>query len=200
PIVYGNTKIASFYRKSIGLNDFSFNVISSPEHANEKRANIINCWDEDVKITPGEVNETGGKYAFLSLEKATNDLIDGKIDALVTAPINKKNIQSEHFAFPGHTEYIQSKTDASDVLMFMISDEIRVGVVTGHIPIADVASTLTKEKIISKLRLMKESLMNDFWIEAPKIAVLGLNPHAGDNGLIGNEEHEIIQPAIEMAK
>jgi len=200
PIVYGNTKIASYYRKSIGLNDFSFNVIHSPEQANEKRANIINCWDEDVKITPGENNATGGKYAFLSLERATNDLIAHKIDALITAPINKKNIQGENFAFPGHTEYIQSKTGANDALMFMISEDLRVGVVTGHIPISEVPSALTKEKIISKLRLMKESLKNDFWIENPKIAVLGLNPHAGDNGLIGNEELEIISPAIEAAQ
>lgn len=199
PIVYGNTKIASYYRKTIGLNDFSFNVIQSAAQANDKRANIINCWDEDVKITPGEANEVGGKYAFLSLEKAVQDLLTGEIDALVTAPINKKTIQSDLFEFPGHTEYIQSKANAEDVLMFMISDELKIGVVTGHIPISQVAENITKENIVSKLKLMNESLKTDFWIEKPKIAVLGLNPHAGDDGLIGKEEKEIIEPAIELA-
>src|SRR5690606_9994879 len=124
PVVYGNTKIASYYRKIIGLNDFSFNVIQSATLANPKRSNIINCWEEDVKITPGEANETGGKYAFLSLERAMEDLLAGEIDALVTAPINKKTIQSELFDFPGHTEYIQKKANADDVLMFMISDDL----------------------------------------------------------------------------
>ena len=138
PIVYGNTKIASYYRKNIGLNDFSFNVISDAEQAHEKRANMINCWEEDVKITPGEANETGGKYAFLSLENAVNDLINGKIDALVTAPINKKTIQSENFNFPGHTEYIQSRANSEGSLMFMISEDLRIGVVTGHIPVKQI--------------------------------------------------------------
>ncbi|WP_118193332.1 4-hydroxythreonine-4-phosphate dehydrogenase PdxA [Albibacterium indicum] len=200
PIVYGNTKIASYYRKNIGLNDFSFHVINHPDQANDKRANMINCWDEDVKITPGEENETGGKYAFLSLEAAMNDLLDGKLDALVTAPINKNSIQSEAFKFPGHTEYLQSRTGASDSLMFMISDDLRIGVVTGHIPLKDVSQYLSSEQIVSKLQLMNQCLRNDFWIEKPKIAVLGLNPHAGDHGLIGTEEKEIIQPAIERAQ
>lgn len=199
PVVYGNTKIASYYRKIIGLNDFSFNVIQSASLANPKRSNIINCWEEDVKITPGEANETGGKYAFLSLERAMEDLLAGEIDALVTAPINKKTIQSELFDFPGHTEYIQKKANAEDVLMFMISDDLKVGVVTGHIPISEVSKSLTKEKIVSKLTLMNETLKTDFWIEKPKIAVLGLNPHAGDDGLMGMEEKEIIEPAIELA-
>lgn len=199
PIVYGNTKIASYYRKTIGLNDFSFNVIQHANQANPKRANIVNCWTEDVKITPGEANETGGKYAFLSLEKATDDLLSGEIEALVTAPINKKTIQNDLFNFPGHTEYIQSRVNAEDVLMFMINDEVKIGVVTGHIPISEVSRSITKESILSKLKLMNESLKTDFWVEKPKIAVLGLNPHAGDNGLIGVEEIEIIQPAIEMA-
>lgn len=199
PIVYGNTKVASYYRKIIGLNDFSFNVIQNAGQANPKRANIINSWEEDVRITPGEANETGGKYAFLSLENAMNDLLAGEIDALVTAPINKNTIQSEQFSFPGHTEYIQSKTNSQDSLMFMISDELKIGVVTGHIPLADVSKSITKGGIVSKLKLMNETLKTDFWIEKPKIAVLALNPHAGDDGLIGQEEKEIITPAIEMA-
>jgi len=200
PIVYGNTKIASFHRKALGINDFSFNVINSPDQAHSKRANMVNCWQEDVKITLGEENETGGKYAFLSLKQATDDLIAGKIDALVTAPINKHNIQQEGFDFPGHTEYLQSRTQSSDALMFMICEDLRVGVVTGHIPVKDIAPNITLDAIVSKLRLMDASLKQDFWVQKPKIAVLGLNPHAGDNGLIGREDDEIVSPAIEQAK
>jgi len=200
PIVYGNTKVASFYRKALGMNDFSFNVIPSAAQVNPKRANMINCWEEDVKIEPGIINETGGKYAFLSLDKAVEDLIAGNTEALVTAPINKHNIQSEAFHFPGHTEYIQHKTNSQDSLMFLVGEDLKVGVVTGHIPVAEVAQSITKESIISKLQLMHNSLKGDFWIQKPKIAVLGLNPHAGDNGLIGKEELEIIIPAIEEAR
>ena len=200
PIVYGNTKVSSFHRKVLEINDFSFNVIDSPEHAHTKRANMINCWQEDVKITLGEENEIGGRYAFLSLKHAVDDLVAGKIDALVTAPINKHNIQREEFDFPGHTEYLQARTESDDVLMFMISDDLRVGVVTGHIPVKDIASNISTEAIVSKLRLMDASLRKDFWIQKPKIAVLGLNPHAGDSGLIGVEDEQIIAPAIEQAR
>lgn len=199
PIVYGHTKVASYHRKALGINDFMFNVINSADAANPKKANLINCWEEDVKIDLGEANETGGKYALLSLEKATEDLINGHIDALVTAPINKHNIQSESFNFPGHTEYLQQRTGGNNVLMFMISEDLRVGVVTGHIPVQEVPSAITKEKIVKKLLMMNESLKKDFWIEKPKIAVLGLNPHAGDNGLLGKEDSEIISPAIQEA-
>lgn len=200
PIVYGNTKVASFYRKALSINDFSFNVINHPNQANAKRANMINCWEEDVRIEPGVVTEAGGKYAFISLEKAVTDLLAGGIDALVTAPINKHNIQSDNFSFPGHTEYIQHRTNAADSLMFLVSEDFKTGVVTGHIPVGEIAKSITKESIVSKLELMRNSLKSDFWIQKPRIAVLGLNPHAGDNGLIGKEETEIIIPAIEEAK
>ncbi|MXV51065.1 4-hydroxythreonine-4-phosphate dehydrogenase PdxA [Pedobacter sp. HMF7647] len=199
PIVYGHTKVASFHRKTLGINEFNFNVINQASQAHTKRANMINCWEEDVKIELGLANETGGKYAFLSLDRAVNDLITGQIDALVTAPINKHNIQSDQFSFPGHTEYIQDKAKGADSLMFLVSDDIRVGVVTGHVPVKEVPEKITKEAILSKLKLMHESLKLDFWIQKPKIAVLGLNPHAGDNGLIGNEENETIIPAIREA-
>lgn len=199
PIVYGHTKVASFHKKTVNAHDFSFNVINHPDQAVAKKANMINCWTEDVKIELGVANEIGGKYALLSLERATDDLIKGHIDALVTAPINKHNIQSETFNFPGHTEYLQEKSGSKDVLMFLLSDDLRVGVVTGHIPVQDVAKNITKEKIAQKLSLINESLKKDFWIEKPKIAVLGLNPHAGDSGLLGKEEEEIISPAIQEA-
>jgi len=200
PIVYGHTKVASFYRRAIEVNELNFNVITHPSQAQPKRANMINCWNEDVKIEPGIVNKEVGKYAFMSLEHATNDLLSGDIDALVTAPINKDTIQSEDFNFPGHTEYLQMRAGSPDSLMFLVSDTLRVGVVTGHIPVAKIAESITTEKILSKLRLMDASLRNDFWLRKPKIAVLGLNPHASDNGLIGNEEQNIIQPAIDEAR
>ncbi|MFC7526527.1 4-hydroxythreonine-4-phosphate dehydrogenase PdxA [Parapedobacter sp. GCM10030251] len=200
PVVYGNTKVASFHRKALGINDFSFHVINSPEQAHHKRPNIINCWPEEVKISLGEENEIGGKYAFLSLKHAVDDLIAGKIDALVTAPINKHNIQRSEFEFPGHTEYLQSRTNSENVLMFMISEDLRIGVVTGHIPVKDIAPSIHVEAIVSKLSLMNASLKRDFWIQKPKIAVLGLNPHAGDHGLIGSEDEQLIVPAIEQAK
>ncbi|HVW13008.1 MAG TPA: 4-hydroxythreonine-4-phosphate dehydrogenase PdxA [Mucilaginibacter sp.] len=200
PIVYGQTKIASFHRRTTGINELNFHVINHPGQAQQRKANMINCWEEDVKIDLGEINETGGKYAFLSLQRATNDLVNGDIDALVTAPINKDNIQSEEFKFPGHTEYLQERAGATDVLMFLVSESLRVGVVTGHIPLKTVAGNITTEKILAKLKLMDASLRQDFWIRKPRIAVLGLNPHAGDNGLIGNEEQEIVIPAINEAK
>lgn len=199
PIVYGHTKVASFHRKALGLSDFSFNVINQASAANPKRANMINCWEEDVKVELGQSTQTGGKYALLSLEKATEDLIKGEIDALVTAPINKYNIQSETFNFPGHTEYLQERAGSADVLMFLVSEDLKVGVVTSHIPVKDVPSSITTEKIVKKLTMINDSLKKDFWIEKPKIAVLGLNPHAGDNGLLGKEEDEIIKPAIQEA-
>jgi 4-hydroxy-L-threonine phosphate dehydrogenase PdxA len=171
PIVYGHTKVASFHRKTLSINDFSFNVISNPEQAHDKRPNMINCWEEDVKIELGQTTETGGKYAFISLERAMEDLLSGKIDALVTAPINKHNIQNEEFQFAGHTEYIQNRTNSPDSLMFLVSDDLRVGVVTGHIPVSEVAQKVTSEKILAKLNLMNQSLKKDFWVQKPKIAV-----------------------------
>ena len=204
PIVYGHTKLASFYRRTTHIDDLNFFVINSPAEVlgkkDAKRPNMINCWDEDIKIEPGIANNTVGKYSFISLERATNDLISGEIDALVTAPINKDNIQSESFNFPGHTEYLQERDSAAESLMFLVSDTLKVGVVTGHIPISKVSESITTEKILAKLKLMNNSLRDDFWIRKPKIAVLGLNPHASDNGLIGDEEQKVIIPAIEEAR
>jgi len=203
PIVYGHTKVASFYRRTTNVEELNFTVINHPSEAlgkKDRKPSMINCWEEDVKIEPGVVNAAVGKYSFLSLEKATTDLVNGDIDALVTAPINKDTIQSEEFNFPGHTEYLQERGGAGESLMFLVSDTLRVGVVTGHIPVSKVAESITGEKILAKLKLMDHSLRNDFWVRKPKIAVLGLNPHAGDNGLIGDEEQKVIIPAIEEAR
>jgi 4-hydroxythreonine-4-phosphate dehydrogenase len=204
PIVYGHTKLASFYRRITHVDDLNFFVINSASEIlgkkDQKKPHMINCWEEDIKIEPGVVNPAIGKYSFISLERATNDLVNGDIDALVTAPINKDNIQSDQFNFPGHTEYLQERGGAPESLMFLVSDTLRVGVVTGHIALAKVAESITVEKILAKLKLMDASLRNDFWIRKPKIAVLGLNPHASDNGLIGDEEQKVIIPAIEEAR
>src|ERR1700712_1837470 len=204
PIVYGHTKLASFYRRTTQLEELNFFVIDHPGELigkkDHKKPNMINCWEEDIKIEPGVLNAEVGKYSFISLERATTDLLNGDIDALVTAPINKDNIQSDQFNFPGHTEYLQERDGAAESLMFLVSDTLRVGVVTGHIPISKVSESITTEKILAKVKLMDASLRNDFWIRKPKIAVLGLNPHASDNGLIGGEEQAVIIPAIEEAR
>ncbi|MES2061611.1 MAG: 4-hydroxythreonine-4-phosphate dehydrogenase PdxA [Bacteroidota bacterium] len=200
PIVYGHTKVASFHRRNTHINEFNFNVIDNATDAQHRKANMINCWEEDVKIEPGQVTAEGGKYAYISLQRATDDLLAGNIDGLVTAPINKDNIQSEEFSFPGHTEYLQHRDSKDESLMFLVSDTLRVGVVTGHIPVSKISESITTDKIIHKLKLMNASLQDDFWVRKPKIAVLGLNPHASDNGLIGSEEKDTIIPAIEEAR
>jgi 4-hydroxythreonine-4-phosphate dehydrogenase len=200
PIVYGHSKVASFHRRATQVGELNFNIIDDASLAITKRANMVNCWEEDVRIELGIVTAEGGKYAYQSLQRATDDLLSGKIDGLVTAPINKDNIQSEEFNFPGHTEYLQSRDSANESLMFLVSETLRVGVVTGHIPVSKISESITTEKIIAKLKLMHSSLRDDFWVRKPKIAVLGLNPHASDNGLIGNEEKDVIIPAIEEAR
>ena len=200
PIVYGNSKVASYHRKAIGVQDFSFQIINNPNTANTKRPNLINCWDEEAKITLGESNSEGGKYALISLEKAMEDLQNGGIDVLVTAPIDKHNIQQQGFNFPGHTEYLMEKAKSKEVLMLMVCEDLKLGVVTGHIPLSEVSKKLHKKEIVNKIKTLNKTLKEDFWVRRPRIAVLGLNPHAGDNGLLGNEEQRIISPAIKTAQ
>lgn len=199
PIVYGSPKVAAYHRKVLDLS-VNLNLINSAAEANDKRANIINCNSDDIKVEISQSTEAAGTAAFQALEKAAADLKAGAIDALVTAPINKKNIQSEQFSFPGHTEYLeQTFGSKGDALMLLVSDKLRIAVATGHLPIAKVAQTLTKELIFNKIRILNESLKKDFGISRPRIAVLGLNPHSGDQGVIGKEEIEIIKPAITEA-
>ncbi len=200
PIVYGSPKLSAYHRKSLNIENFSLNIIKSPENANPKRPNVINCVSENTRIELGKVSKESGAAAFASLEAATNDLLAGKIDVLLTAPINKSSIQSEEFQFPGHTEYLQNKTNSESVLMLMLGEHMKLGVVTGHVPIKDVADLITEERILQKLRILHDTLMKDFTLRNPKIAVLGLNPHAGDNGVIGKEEEEIIIPALNKAR
>ncbi|MFC3809934.1 4-hydroxythreonine-4-phosphate dehydrogenase PdxA [Lacihabitans lacunae] len=201
PIIYGSGKHLSKYKHFVDQAQWQYTGINDPKTALQKNSNLINCLKgEYFEMELGTSDKKAGELAFNSLEKAVADLKEGLIDALVTAPISKDNIQSENFKFPGHTEYLAAAYDKKDVLMFMISEGLRVGVVTGHIPLEEVKSKLSKEIITSKLNIMIESLKIDFGIKKPKIAVLGLNPHAGENGLLGKEEKEIIEPVLEKFK
>lgn len=201
PVVYGSAKVAGYYKGMIpDAESFSFNVITDPEQANPKRANMIVCVDENVKIDVGQPTVISGQYAIASLNAAVRDLKAGKIDVLVTCPINKKNTTGDDFGFIGHTEYLAAEFGDAEPLMFMVSDVLKVGLVTMHIPLSEVPGAVTTEAVLNHIRAIKRSLERDFNISGPKIAVLGLNPHAGDDGLLGPEEREIIIPALQSAK
>lgn len=200
PVVFGNNKVLNFYRK--GLPDININFTTAKElnRINNKQVNLFNCWDEEVNINPGILNDIGGKYAIKSLTAAGKALKDNLIDGLVTAPVHKSNTRSDQFNFTGHTPYLKNLFNVPDVAMFMIAENMRVALLTEHIPVNEIAKNITKESIVSKLQVINNSLKRDFNINKPRIAVLGLNPHAGDEGLIGKEEEEIIKPAIKEAK
>ena len=201
PVIYGSSKIFGFYRKQIhNIEQINTNVVNSARDAHQKRVNIVNCLPDNVYVGPGEPTADSAKAAMVSLEKAVEEIKNGYIDVLITAPINKKSMDNAGFGFPGHTEYLEKVFGADEVAMIMISDSLKVGVATGHIPLKDVPSKLSIDLILKKLRIMNLSLKRDFGIVAPKIAVLGLNPHCGDGGLLGDEEQSIILPAVDMAK
>ena len=199
PIIYGSPKAAAYHRKALNVAGFSLNNINDADEAHPKRINIVTCGDDNIKVELGKSSEAAGQAAFAALEAAVRDLSDGKIDAVVTAPINKKNIQSENFHFPGHTEYLEQAAQAP-ALMLLVAGKLRVGVVAGHVPICKVAQFITQDKILSKLRILNKSLKQDFNIDGPRIAVLGLNPPSGDHGLLGEEEETVISPAIAKAQ
>lgn len=197
PVIYGSSKILGFYKKQIAdLENFSTNVISSAKEAHPRRVNIINCVPENLHIEPGNQTLDGSKGALIALEEAVKDLKNGTIQAVVTAPFNKSEVNKEGFGFCGHTEYFTKEFGAKDSLMFLVSDTLRVGLVTNHLPMSQVSKSINTKLIKEKLDIMNESLMRDFAIQRPKIAVLALNPHCGDQGLLGSEEEEIIKPAI----
>lgn len=200
PVVFASNKVINFYRKSVPEIVFNFASLKELSRVNHKQVNVYNCWEEEVSITPGVMNEIGGKYAIKSLLPGTQALKENKIHGLVTAPIHKKNIQSNEFNHAGHTPFLKEQFGVKDVVMLMTSENLKVGLVTEHVPVKDVAQYITRENITSKLQILHASLQQDFGIDKPKIAVLGLNPHAGDEGLIGKEEEEIIKPAIKDAK
>ena len=200
PVVYGSSKLFGFYRKSVPeIDQMDSNVINAADEAKPKRVNVLNCLPDNVYAEPGQATPDSARAAITALARAVEDIKAGKIDVLVTGPINKKAMSGQGFGFPGHTEYLQQQFGVKDVTMLMTSHRLRLGVVTGHIPLKDVTHSITKDKILSKLRLMTRSLKEDFCIDQPRIAVLSLNPHSGDGGLLGSEEQDIIIPAIEEA-
>lgn len=201
PIIYGSAKVLSYHRKAIDMQHFSANIIRNAGNAKNDSVNMIDTTGgEEIKIDLGEPSKIAGKASFDALEAAVKDLNAGNIDALVTAPINKDNIQSDKFQFAGHTEYLQANCgENSNALMILFDEHIRVALVTTHLPLAQVSQAITFDAIITRLKTFDASLRRDFGIERPRIAVLALNPHAGDNGLLGNEEKEIIAPAIAQA-
>jgi 4-hydroxythreonine-4-phosphate dehydrogenase len=200
PVLYSSPKVIAYYRKALSLTNLNTQLIRSVNEAHDDRINVINCMSDDFRVEIGRATPLGGESALASLQAAVADMKTGSLDALVTAPINKYNIQSEKFRFPGHTEYLQSEFGDGNVLMMMVSDTLRLGILTHHAPLAQVPSLVTEDKIISALRLINKAMLEDFNIDRPRIAVLSLNPHAGDNGLLGKEEQTTIIPAIEKAK
>ncbi len=201
PVIYGSSRIFGIHKKNIPeMEGLSTNIINSPKELHPKRINIINCIPDSLVAEPGKASSESAKGAMLSLETAVADLKKGEIDVLVTAPFNKASMNRDGFNFPGHTEYLAKEFGVEESLMFMISPILKVGLVTNHLSIKDVSSSITSDLIIHKFKLMAQSLKRDFGIDRPKIAVLSLNPHAGDEGLIGTEEEDVIKPAIKELK
>ena len=198
PIIFASVKTLSFLKKHFNLS-LNFQGIEEVSQAIEGKINVINVWKENVAIDFGAEDPKSGKYAFKSLEAATHALKNNEIDVLVTAPINKNTIQSETFKFPGHTDYL-AKELQGDSLMFMISDNLKVGLLTDHVPLKDIAEVITPELIEKKINIIEKTLQQDFRISKPKIAVLGINPHSGDNGLIGKEDEEVLKPTLEKIR
>ncbi|MDP3313610.1 4-hydroxythreonine-4-phosphate dehydrogenase PdxA [Lutibacter sp.] len=194
PVIFASAKLISAYKKFIDF-DIQINGIKRVENAIDGKLNVLNLWNEEFEINPGEISKEAGAYAFKSLEAATNALLVNEIGVLITAPINKDNIQSENFKFPGHTEYLESKIDGES-LMILMSENLKIGLITGHIPVSKIASEVTSALIKKKVEILHKTLIRDFAITKPKIAVLGLNPHCGDNGVIGSEDDEIIRPTL----
>ncbi|MEQ3661264.1 MAG: 4-hydroxythreonine-4-phosphate dehydrogenase PdxA [Flavobacterium sp.] len=194
PVIYGNVKIVSFLKKNFSLTS-SIQGIDSIDQLVKGKINVLNVWKEGVNIDFGVIDENVGKYAIKSFIAATKALKSNEVDVLVTAPINKYNIQSDDFKFPGHTDYLDQELEGN-ALMLMVCDKLRVGLLTDHVPLSEISKLLSEELLIKKLEIIKNSLISDFGISKPKIAVLGLNPHCGDNGVIGNEDEKIIKPTI----
>ena len=200
PLVYGLSKVASYHRKTLkNCADFMFNIVRQPSQAVHGKNNLINITDAETKVDIGESTETAGKMSVAALKMATSHILEKHIDVLVTAPINKQNVSSDAFSFAGHTEFLAKACNTNDFLMLMVADSLRIGTVTTHAALSAVPSMLSKELVLKKIRILNNSLKKDFLCTSPKIAVLSLNPHAGDNSLFGKEEKEVIVPAVETA-
>lgn len=200
PVLYGSAKILSFYRKLLNIEEFNYSQVRTRGQYVQKNINFVSCWDDNLEAHPGKASVESGKAALQALRQAATDLKEGMLDAIVTAPIDKHTIHSEEFPFTGHTEFLADFFGAKEHLMLLVNDALRVGLVTGHVPIREVAQLITKERVESKLKALEQSLRKDFAIAKPKIALLGLNPHAGDGGLIGDEDEKILKPLITELK
>lgn len=198
PVIFASVRLMSFYKKHLSL-DVNFHGIDKIEDAVPKRLNVLNVWKEQVEVNFGEENKTAGEYAIKSLKSAVSALKDGTIDVLVTAPINKSNIQSETFSFPGHTDYLAQELEG-DSLMLMVADDLRIGLFTDHVPLKDVVKNITRDRIEKKVHTIHKSMVEDFGIDVPKIAVLGINPHVGDNGVIGDEDDTLLRPVLDKIR
>jgi 4-hydroxythreonine-4-phosphate dehydrogenase len=198
PVIYSSVKVLQTHRKSMGIEDFGVHVVKANEPLNPKRVNLVPCFEAEDEVDFGKATETSGRLALKSIDTALEDLTRGYIDVMITAPVDKHAMARVVPGFTGHTGYIRNKAGAAEVLMLLVSDGLRVGLVTEHLPLRDVAAAVTIEKIVVKGRLMAKSLLEDFGIRKPRIAVLGLNPHAGDNGELGSEEKDIIVPAVDQ--
>lgn len=199
PVIYGSPKVAAYHRKALNMLNFNFNTIREISEATPGKVNILNTIDDNLRVELGKSTPMAGEGSSSALEAAMTDILANRVGLLVTAPINKHNVQSEAFPYPGHTEFLKERAGAEDVLMIMVSENMKIGVVTGHLPLREVPDALTPDLIMRKIRLMNNSLRQDFGIRKPRIAVLSLNPHAGDEGLLGDEEVKVIEPAIKMA-
>lgn len=200
PIIYGSSKVIAYYKNVMGANDFQFSTISDAARPTPNKVNVLNCWDENINIEMGKASAESAKYAHIALDRAFNDVKAGLIDAVVTAPINKAAMKLVNFPYPGHTEFFTEKLNEGNSLMTMVADDLKVALVTNHLPLKDVTDKINKETILKKLNIFNQSLINDFGIQKPTIAILGLNPHAGDDGAIGAEEQDIIRPLIIESK
>lgn len=198
PVVFGSSKTASFHRKVLKMDKFSFNIVHDISKINPNKPNLINSWNEDLVLNLGKEDKEVGKFAYKSLQVACDHLEAGSIDALVTAPINKSSIQSEQFSFAGHTDYLEDRFK-SKATMMLVGEDMKMALATVHIPISEVSTSITSELLGKRLSSISKTLKNDFNIRKGRIAVLGLNPHAGDNGVIGKEDDELIKPAIAEA-
>jgi 4-hydroxythreonine-4-phosphate dehydrogenase len=196
PVIYGNGKVISFYKKLLNIEEFNYSQVRSKGQFLPKSVNVVNCWEDTMEVVPGKPSTQSGTAALTALRKACEELKEGVLDALVTGPIDKHAVHSTDFPFAGHTEFLTQHFGATESLMLMVGESLRVGLVTEHVAIKDVAQYITREKVESKLRILEQSLRKDFGISKPRIAVLGLNPHAGDSGLIGQEEEQVLKPLI----
>ena len=196
PVIYGSSRVLTFYKKLFALEDFNFSQVKGKGQFVHKSINVVNCWEEVIEVNPGHATRETGAASLKALQMATAEIREGLLDALVTAPIDKHSIHSEEFPFRGHTELLAKEFGGGESLMFMVTEALKIGLVTDHEPLREVASLITKERVEAKLHLMEKSLRGDFGISKPKIAVLGLNPHAGDGGLIGKEDEEILRPVV----